>query len=145
MKKRGLVVVVITLLLVAGCVWLWLKDRPTDIAVPPASFASGGFVFHPDFGPKTPEEAKEYVENRWHRSWEGHFLREMRPEDENSGWGKQLKQAAIDTLQRRWRLTLEMNQEEIDAVREENRQAWEYIQQRKTLRHKLRASLGLAK
>ncbi|PIP65099.1 hypothetical protein COW95_03630 [Candidatus Peregrinibacteria bacterium CG22_combo_CG10-13_8_21_14_all_49_11] len=144
MKKRGLVAVMV-ILLVAGCLWFWLKDRPTDIAAPPGSFTSGGFVFHPDFGPKTPQEAKEYVENRWHRSWEGHFLREMRPEDEHSGWGKQLKQDAIDTLQRRWRLTLEMNQEEIDAVCKDNELAWEFIEQRRTARHKLRVFLGLAK
>ncbi len=124
-----------------GLAW-WLADRPSDIATPPAV---SGFVFDPQFGPKTSEAAQKYVARRIQESWRGHFNRDMKPNDADSDAAKQIQMEAINTLKDRWGITLDMTQEQIDAAYEERRLVWEYIQQSKTLRHQIRDLLGLAK
>lgn len=123
--------------------WLWIADRATDLPYPEGK--SSGMVFDPRFGPKTPAEARKYVDERIDREWQAHYLRKMRPEDEDSPAGRQERAYVIETLKQHWGITLDMSHDEIDAVRQEAGKTWAYIEQSKTLRHRVRALFGMAK
>ncbi|MSU54858.1 MAG: hypothetical protein EXS48_03455 [Candidatus Staskawiczbacteria bacterium] len=138
-KLKPMMIPVVILVVVLGLAWWWLADRESDVPAPDRT----GLIFDPTFGPKTPAEAKEYVEERVKRSWRGMFLKDMKPADLESSWAKQLRAEAIETLQGRWGLTPNMTQEEIDVAREEARLQWAYLQQTKTIRFKARGLLGM--
>ena len=122
------------------CLWLWLADKDTDVPAPTMS----SIVFDPRFGPKTPREAREYVENRVRGRWKIHYSKSLTAGDLESEAGKVLWANEEETLRRRWGINLSMNQRQIDAVREEARLAWAYVEQSRTLRHKIRVFLGWA-
>jgi hypothetical protein len=140
--KRGIEKTMKTKLLVAGVavlavagVWLWLADRPAD--TPPHIPEGMGIMFDPRFSPRTPKGVQEYLERRAARgNWRG---------DRASAAGQRAWADAVDTLQRRWGLTPEMTQEEIDGVLRQREEIWAFVQHTKTPRYKIRSWLGLNK
>jgi hypothetical protein len=137
--KKAVLAALFAVLALSVIAW-WLSDRPID-EIPNVPDGMGNIAFNPKFGPKTTQEVEDYVQRRAAKR----FGRKLTVADRESHIGKAAWTEAVNTLKRRWGLTLAMSQDEIDAVRAQQEQVWSFMENTQTTRYKIRSFFGLNK